>query len=165
MSNLVELIVAEPDQSLFKQAQTALANTENFEVSNADMLEVAGADLQHVKALAKEIEEKRVSITGPINQALKAVNALFAPPKAWLENAEIRLKNQIYHFQKEQQRIADEQQRKLNEVAEREKAKIQSLAAAAEAKAKAEAEAIMKAAEEAQARGDEAAAIKLTAKA
>ena len=98
----------------------------------------AGEDLKQVKALAREIEEKRTAITGPINRALKEVNALFKPAQEWLAEAERLLKGALLGFQAEQDRIAREAQAKADEEVRREREKLEQQAAKAELKGKIE---------------------------
>jgi len=116
-----------------------------FEIDCDQMYELAGEELKKIKAKLKEYEEKRTSITGPINDALKAINDLFRGPKETLEQAETALKNGMNAYYQEQQRIADE-------------ARLKAEQEAREAKQKAEREAAekRKAAEEAEAKSKEA---------
>ena len=74
------------------KAQSALASANDFVIDSHTMFELASDDLKQVKALQKEVEEKRTSITGPLNQAVKAVNDLFRAPKDYLDKAETTLK-------------------------------------------------------------------------
>lgn len=68
---------------------------DGWAIDDAEGSELAAAMLRDVKARAKGLEEKRTSITKPINIALRAVNALFKPPKAALAEAEHALKGKI----------------------------------------------------------------------
>jgi hypothetical protein len=150
------------------QAQRALANAQDFTVDSDEMLEAAGDDLKAVKALQKKVEEQRTSITGPLNQAVKAINDLFRAPKAYLDDAEQKLKGAMLTYTTEQERIAAEARRKAEEAARIERERLaaeqakQEAAAreAAEASAKAEAEAAV-----AAAKGDHEAAAKAQAEA
>ncbi len=92
----------------------------------------AGDDLKAVKALAKQIENKRTSITKPLNQALREVNALFRPAKNWLKDAEGLIKYKLSKFQREQDRIARELQAKADEEARKERIRLEKKAADAE---------------------------------
>lgn len=88
------------------KAQSALANASDFVIDSHTMFELAGDDLKQVKALQKEVEEKRTSITGPLNQAVKAVNDLFRAPKDYLDKAEATLKRAMVTWTTEQERLA-----------------------------------------------------------
>ena len=88
------------------KAQSALANACDFVIDSHTMFELASDDLKQVKALQKEVEEKRTNITGPLNQAVKAVNDLFRAPKDYLDKAEATLKRAMVTWTTEQERLA-----------------------------------------------------------
>lgn len=88
------------------KAQSALASASDFVIDSHTMFELASDDLKQVKALQKEVEEKRTSITGPLNQAVKAVNDLFRAPKDYLDKAEATLKRAMVTWTTEQERLA-----------------------------------------------------------
>lgn len=146
--NLVVLEVKRPDDALFRQSTYLLDLAEDYEITTAELAEAAGHDLKAVKALAKQIEEKRTAITGPINKALREVNALFKPAKEWLGQAEQLLKAKLLEFQTEQERIAQELQAEADALAKKEREKLERRAAKAKAKGKTEkAEALSQVAE------------------
>ncbi len=94
-SNLIELTVARPDEALFNQSKSLMELAQNYEITSPEVAINAGDDLKAVKALAKQIEDKRTSITKPLNQALREVNDLFKPAKNWLKKAEGFLKGKM----------------------------------------------------------------------
>ena len=89
------------------QAQRALANAADFTIDSDEMLEAAGDDLRGVKGLQKKVEETRTSITGPLNQAIRAINDLFRQPASYLDQAEVKLKGAMLTYTQEQQRLAE----------------------------------------------------------
>jgi predicted phage tail protein len=91
---------------LANKAQQALTSASDFVIDSATMFELASDDLRQVKTLQKEVEEKRTSITGPLNQAVKAVNDLFRGPKEYLDKAEATLKRAMVTWSTEQERLA-----------------------------------------------------------
>ena len=137
-TDLVQLTVKEPDDDLFERSEQLLELADMWTITSPAMVSAAGRDLLRVKALAKEVDERRLAITRPINQGLKEVNGLFRPAKTWLGQAETILKAKILEFQQEQQRIADELQAELDLKAEKERKKLEKKAAKAEAKGKTE---------------------------
>jgi colicin import membrane protein len=149
---------------LANNAQQALANAKDYVIDSPTMMELASDDLRHIKALQKEVEEKRTSITGPLNQAVKAVNDLFRAPKEFLDTAEATLKRAMVTYTSEQERLAAEARRQAEAEAraERERlAKIEREQAEAARKAQQEAQAAaaagnQEAAAAAQAAADEA---------
>jgi colicin import membrane protein len=91
---------------LATKAQNALASASDFVIDSHTMFELASEDLMQVKGLQKEVEAKRTSITGPLNQAVKAVNDLFRSPKDYLDKAEATLKRAMVTWTTEQERLA-----------------------------------------------------------
>ncbi len=122
------------------RAQSALAMVQSMVIDSSETYELAADELKAIKAKAKTIEEQRVSITGPINKALKAVNDLFRAPGEYLEQAEKIIKGKMLAYTTEQQRIADEERRRAEAVIKAEQDRLAREAAELEKAAKAEAE-------------------------
>lgn len=112
---------------LATKAQSALSGARDFVIDSPTMLELASEDLRSVKTLQKEVEEKRTSITGPLNQAVKAVNDLFRAPKEYLDQAETTLKRAIGTYTAEQQRLADESRRQAEALARAERERLAAI--------------------------------------
>lgn len=139
---------------LATKAQNALASASDFVIDSHTMFELASDDLKQIKALQKDVEEKRTSITGPLNQAVKAVNDLFRSPKEYLEKAEATLKRAMVTWTTEQERLAAIARAQAEQAARAERERLA-------AEERAQQEAARKAQEEAHAAaaaGDEAAA-------
>jgi hypothetical protein len=127
---------------LATQAQQQLANAADFVIDSHMMFELASDDLKKVKALQKEVEEKRTGITGPLNTAVKAVNDLFRSPKEYLDKAEATLKRAMVNWTSEQERLAAIARAEAEAAARAERERLAAEARAqAEAAAKAQAEA------------------------
>lgn len=137
-SNLVALTVPRPDEALFKRSEQLLVYATARQIVSSEAAIAVGEDLKSIKSLAREIEDKRTSITGPINQALKEVNAFFKPAQEWLTQAERTLKGKLLEFQAEQDRIARELQVRADEQARKEREKLEAQASKAESKGKGE---------------------------
>lgn len=155
-----ETITYDPSAALVlaAKAQTALTGATGFVIDSSDMYDIAADDLRYVKALQKEVEEKRTSITGPLNQAVKAVNDLFRAPKERLEQAEATLKRAMVAWTTEQERLAIEARRVAEEAARAERARMEEAARQAQTEAEMAAEAgDMEAAAIAQAHAEAAA--------
>jgi colicin import membrane protein len=143
------------------QAKSMLAGASDFVIDSADMLTIAGEDLQKVKALQKSVEETRTSITGPLNQAVKAINDLFRAPKEYLDQAERSLKTAMLGYTDAQEKIAADARRKAEEEARKERERLAEIERQQQAEAQRAADASAKALKEAQAaaaRGDQEAA-------
>lgn len=152
---------ASPAVDLASAAQRWVATADDYIIDSHEMAELAGEDLKAIKGLQKEVEAKRVSITGPLNSAVRAVNDLFRAPREYLEQAEATLKRSILTYTEEQERIAaearrlaEEQERIERERLEAEARQQQELARKAEIEAQQAAEEAARAAAE----GDQAAA-------
>jgi len=136
-----------PDSvALTNKAQAALAFIQSFEIGTAEDYGLAADELKAVKAKATQIEAQRTAITGPMNVALRNINALFAGPANLLATAEKSLKSKMLGWTAEQERIAAEARRKAEEEAAAERKRLEAEAAARQAEADAQAAAAAKAA-------------------
>lgn len=135
-----------PDSAaLTGRAQQALAFIEGFTVDSQETYGLAADELKAIKAKANQLEDQRTGITGPINQALKGINAMFKGPGDLLAQAEKILKGKMLAWQTEQERIAAEQRRKAEEAAAAERLRLAEEAAARQREAEAQAQAAAKA--------------------
>lgn len=140
-----------PDQTmLIGGAQRMLTFITEFAISSNDDFDLAADELKTIKSKAKQIEEQRTAITGPLNAATKAVNDLFRGPSDLLGRAESALKAKMLAWQREVEERAAEARRKAEAEARaaREAAEAEARLAAERAAAQAAA------AKEAQATGD-----------
>lgn len=147
------------------EAQALAATAAAYSVKTADQYTAAGDELRRIKSAQKRLDEVRKSITRPIDAAKKAVMDLFRDPEAKLAAAESGIKAAMVTFSDEQERIRQAEQRRLEELARREREKLEAQAAEAERKAREKAEAERLAAEAAAAAGRHEEAAKLAAKA
>ena len=162
---LVNLQVPQPEQTLFKQASSALAMAQAYSIDGPEMRDLAARELTKIKGLQKDVDAKRKGITKPIDDAKKAVMDLFRAPTDYLEQAEALLKKAITTYDREQERLRIAEQARLDEAARVERARLEQEAAAREAAARAEAEAMQAQASQAAAAGDVEAAARLAAEA
>ncbi len=90
------------------QGQETLVQLKDYPCENDQDLADLGEILQSVRISFKSLEEKRTSITKPLNAAKQAVDAMFKPAKDLLESAEstIRAKINDYATRKENARLA-----------------------------------------------------------
>lgn len=123
------------------QAQRALANAADFTVDSDEMLEAAGDDLRDVMVLKKRVEEQRTSITGPLNQVIKAINDMFRAPAAYLLEAEQKLKGSMLVYTEQQRLLAEKARREAEELARKERERLAEEQRQQEAAARAAAEA------------------------
>ena len=137
-SDLIVVNVERPNKAMFKASEDMLDAAQGRTITSSETAIAAGQQLAAVKTIAKELESKRTTITGPLNIALQEVNELFRPAKKWLKEAEILLKSKILEFQNEQERIARERQAEADALARKEREKLEARAGKAEAKGKEE---------------------------
>ncbi len=137
----------------------------SVEIDSPQMFQMAGVELQGIKARAKEIEELRFSLTRPIDETKKRIMDLFRAPLARLEEAEGLIRAGMMTFKQAEQEKADRVRREAEEVARVERQRLEQQRRAAEAeerRIREEAAASQRRAEEAAAAarkaGDEAAA-------
>lgn len=106
------------------QARRMLADATDFVIDSPELYAAAAEDLKRVKTLAKQVEETRTSITGPLHQAKVAVDNLFKGPTNFLEQAEKALKAAMLTWDQEQDRLRREAERKAEEQRRAEQARL-----------------------------------------
>jgi colicin import membrane protein len=105
------------------RAKAALAGA-TLEIDSDTMLGIAGEDLLAIKELQHQVEEKRLAITGPLNQALRMVNELFRAPKEYLLQAEQILKRAMVRYTQAQEEIAAAARREAEAMAHVERQRL-----------------------------------------
>jgi hypothetical protein len=148
-------------------ANSALLVAQAFTIDSPEVYEAAGAELRDIATRMKRLEDARLSITRPMDEAKKAVMALFAKPLETLQKADGVLRASMLTWKRaEDERIARERAeaeriaREEREAAQRAAAEAAARAAelAAQANNSAEAEdAAREAAAQAEAAAEEAA--------
>ena len=133
------------------RAQRALAFVQEYQIASAEDYSLAADELRAIKKRQQGLEEQRTGITGPINQALRAINALFKGPGDLLDQAEQILKGKMLAYEQEQRRIAAEQLARAEAAAAAERKRLADEAAARQA----EADAAAQKAQQAQQAGNE----------
>lgn len=127
------ITVGSPSPELLGHAEDALALAQSYRVDCVEMREAAAEDLKRVKKLAKEVDEQRKEITGPLDLAKKRVMDLFRKPAEFLERAESTIKRACLAWDQEQDRLrrvaeaeaarkADEERKRLAAEAEKQQA-------------------------------------------
>jgi hypothetical protein len=92
-------------------------------VNDQASLERAAAFLSEIKARAKDLESERKKITIPLDNAKKAVQALFSRPKEVLESIEGIIKGKMIEYAEGQERKRQEEQARLDRIAAQERKK------------------------------------------
>lgn len=157
---------AQPEvRALIAKTDVIVSEAEAFKIVTPLQYADAGEVLKRIKAHAKQLEDTETGITRPINAGLKALRELFRGPRDRATHAENLVKRQMMAFNDEQERIRREEQRKADEIARKERERIEAIARETERKAREKAAEERKAAEAAAAAGRAEEAARLTAKA
>ncbi len=98
-----------------RTASNAVRMADSFVIATAEDFTMAADELASIKGKWKRLEDQRTSITGPMNKALDAINALFKGPMNMLKSAENTLKASMLTYTEEQERIAAAAKKKLDE--------------------------------------------------
>lgn len=92
---------------------------ENLVIENNEQFANTGAILQKIKVAEKIVKTKKEEITKPLNAQLKEARAFFKPFEEALENAKRGTQAKMTEFKREQDRIAAEKAKKLEEKIEK----------------------------------------------
>ena len=130
---VISLPPKNPD--LVRRAGSLKKIAENYVIDSQQMHECAAEDLRNIKSLQKRLEDQRTSEVGPLNAEVKKINDEYRAPTDWLKEAESILKSKVLGYTKDQERIAQEAQRKADELARQERAKLEAEARAQQAEA------------------------------
>lgn len=171
-ANLVEVITPMPDDSAKSSAAAALDRVKTLVIRTHEDYVVAAQDLAEIKGKFKTVDKQREELKAPSLEACRRVDAFFKPPLEFLRSAETLLKGKLTDYDREQERLRQAEQARLDEIARKEREKREAEAREVERKAREKAEAERRAAEaqrqaeakarreaeEAKARGDREAA-------
>jgi len=97
--------------------------TQQIAISNQRHYESAALSLKGIKGKWKELDSLRKSITRPLDESKKKIMDLFRAPQDLLSEAEKILKSKMITYSTEQDRIRQEEQKKLEAKAEKERQK------------------------------------------
>jgi hypothetical protein len=115
----------------------ALCTKADVTISNQLEYEGASIVLKEIKSRYNELDTQRKKITKPLDDAKKEVMSLFKTPLELLEKAETKIKGLMISYTAEQERKAREDQRKLQEAADKETERQRKLVEAQIERAKA----------------------------
>jgi len=98
----------------------ALCDSAEMVISNQQDYELGADVLKEIKARHKELDSQRKEITRPIDTAKKAVMDLFRQPLEMLSKAESKVKSLMIGYTNEQERLAEEERKRLQKIADKE---------------------------------------------
>ena len=129
-------IASKPEvQALVAEAETF--GVAHYEIVSADEYERAAGELKRIKTGLDILETERKKATRPLDEAKRVIMDWFRKPEALFKAGEKARKDAMIRYDDEQARIAREAQRKLDEQAARERAKLEEQARKAAASGKA----------------------------
>lgn len=121
------IIYEKPDEAaLLSETSLTLTCAEGIVISSSSMYALASDELKAIKTRYKELEEKRVAITRPMDLAKKLVMDLFRQPLANLAEAETFLKNGMLTYANEQERLRKVEQARLDAIAKAERDRLEA---------------------------------------
>lgn len=126
-------------QAILQSAFTAIEEAKGIVIDSNLMYEEAGGTLAVIKGSIKKIEDAKESLLKPVREVDRAIRALFDPALAVRKEAETTVKRAMLTYTAEQERQAQEARRQAEEVARRERERLEAQAAAERAKADQEA--------------------------
>lgn len=136
-SNKTETVsVVLPGPELNEAAATFLAQAKAYVIDSPEMYAAAASDLREIVTKKKSLNDQRLSITRPLDEAKKRVMALFNAPIEFLDSAETILKRGITHYDNEQEQIRREEEAQRRREIEAEQRRLAEEAAKAEAERK-----------------------------
>lgn len=138
MDNVTELPIPAGTEPARRVAFELAGHALEAKVTSRASFSLAGDFLRKLKTAQKTLEEKRVSITGPLNDSLRRINDLFRAPAKALTEAEQHLKLQMAAFETAQRQEEERQRREAEEKARQEREALEERARSAAAKGRTE---------------------------
>jgi hypothetical protein len=103
------VVMPQENDKQFFAATAAASIAVEYVIDSQEMYELGADELLAFKRITTELEERRTSITKPLNETLRNVNALFQPVLARVEAASRELRARMLEWSnKEKARIAAE---------------------------------------------------------
>jgi colicin import membrane protein len=132
----MEIKVESPNQQeLIAQAQTMLSAAEAMRVTDVDTYTVAATERQTLKGRIKALNDRRLEITRPLDEAKKSIMALFNTPIDLLTKADNAIRTNLLAYDAEQERKRRAEEDRLREIARKEQERLRQQALEAQRKA------------------------------
>lgn len=107
-----------------REAQALLDVAQAYVIDSPEMAAAAADELGSIKAKAKQLDDLRMSMTRPLDEAKKRIMDLFRGPQLKLAAAEETIKKAIGVYQTEERRKAEELRKAAEEVARKERERL-----------------------------------------
>lgn len=125
----MDIKITTPDESqLTASAEKQLNLARAYKITTPALYAAAADDLKSIKSKLTELDTQRKSITKPLDEAKAAVMNLFRPAIDFLQQAESTIKGSMLAFDEEQERLRQEEERRLRAAQEEERQRIQQAA-------------------------------------
>lgn len=118
-----EVVIENEAQQLVDRAEIIAKDFDGYKIVNNSNYEFAGEHLKKIKALYQEVDEKRKSMTKPLDEAKKRIMDFFKVPLDKLTRVESNIKNAMLSFQREQEEIRRKEEARVQELARKEEEK------------------------------------------
>lgn len=99
------------------EARALLEVAQAYVIDSPEMATAAAEELGQIKAKQKKLDELRLSMTRPLDEAKKRIMDLFRKPQELLAQAETTIKGAIGTYQAEERRKAEEARKAAEEAA------------------------------------------------
>lgn len=143
--------VEQAAQHELQQADKALAVANNIVITNDDEYVSASEYIKQLREAFRKVDDEEKSGTKPLNETLKKIRGWFKPTKDKLEQAADIVKRKRIDYERAVEAKRQEEQRKAEEAARKERERLEKRRLDEERKAREREEALRKAAEEADA--------------
>jgi hypothetical protein len=152
-------------QDLITMAENEMAIISGLKIANNEQLQSAADKRNEIKGYQKKWEDMRTDLKAPILEAGRKIDALFKPAQEKMTAAVNLLNKLCVDYTEEQNRIRAEAQRKADEIARKERERLDAEARKAREIAQAKADELARHARDAEEAGRAEEAKKLQAKA
>lgn len=119
-------------------ARQMLEVAREYHIESPEMMVAAANELKAIKGKARDLENRRLSMTRPLDDAKKQIMDFFRQPMQYLVDAEGIIKRGMLAYQNEQERLRRAEEARLRDIAEKERQRLERQAAKAAEQGKAE---------------------------
>ena len=141
--------IPESDEKLIKRVKSSLDLYKEMAINNADQAQQAKEIIKEVKSQAKDLTERRLKITRPLDDSKASVMQLFKPALENAEQIEKILKQKLVDYLNYQEKLIQDEAAKKSDTIKNEMVKAETKASELRGKGKEEeAERVIQKAEE-----------------
>lgn len=123
---LVSLNIASPSDPAMTGGLGALESAECLAVCDQDSYEMAGAEVRRIAGVVKRLEDLRLSITRPMDEAKQRVMDLFRGPTAQYEQARATIEGKMLSHRRAEEKARAEREAEQRRLAAEEESRRQA---------------------------------------